>query len=185
MPSKSSRRPDVRRISLEPSEGFPAIEGTDARLLVLGSLPGQRSLAERQYYAHPRNAFWRIMKDVLGVTGSYEQRCKQLVAQRVALWDVLASSVRPGSLDADIKLDSARANDFTAFFTRHPELHTIAFNGKRAEQLFTRFVGVDTVSEPIQLISLPSTSPAYAALPFAAKLAAWRSAITTATQKME
>ena len=170
---------------MEASEGFPAVEGADARLLVLGSLPGQRSLAEQQYYAHPQNAFWRIMEEVLGINGSYEQRCRQLVAQRVALWDVLASSVRPGSMDADIRLDGARVNDFAAFFVRHPGLRMIAFNGRKAEQLFTRLVGVDTVGKPVQLIGLPSTSPAYAALPFAGKLAEWRSAITTAIQQNE
>lgn len=167
---------------MEPSEGFPAIEGEDARLLVLGSLPSQRSLAMQQYYAHPQNAFWRIMGEVLGVAGTYEQRCSQLVAQHVALWDVLASSIRPGSMDADINLESAKANDFAAFFTRHPGLRMIAFNGCKAEQLFARFVDADIVGASVRTIRLPSTSPAYAALPYAAKLEAWRASITTALQ---
>ena len=82
---------------MEPSRGFPPVARSDAIVLVLGSLPSSRSIAEQQYYAHPRNAFWPIMKSILGVDGSYEERCGQLIAHRIALWDVLASSVRPCS----------------------------------------------------------------------------------------
>ncbi|MCH8159542.1 MAG: DNA-deoxyinosine glycosylase, partial [Proteobacteria bacterium] len=81
------------------SEGFPAIARPDATLLILGSLPGQRSIDAGQYYAHPQNAFWKIMSSLYGIDGSYQQRCAQLIERRIALWDVLASSVRPGSLD--------------------------------------------------------------------------------------
>ncbi|MDJ0938212.1 MAG: DNA-deoxyinosine glycosylase [Woeseiaceae bacterium] len=157
------------------SAGFPPVAQSDARLLILGSLPGERSIAAQEYYAHPRNAFWRIMEELYGIGGDYEQRCRQLTEQRIALWDVLASSVRPGSLDADIAMDTAQANDFRGFLAGHPEVTRVFFNGRKAEQLFRRFVA-DTLSDdaPI-LVGLPSTSPAHAAMPFDKKLGIWRS----------
>lgn len=162
---------------MEPSEGFPPVAGDNARVLVLGSLPGDRSIAEQQYYAHPQNAFWPIMRDVFGISGHYASRCKQLVEHRIALWDVLGSSVRPGSLDADIRLDSATANDFPGFLDEHPGIRVIAFNGKKAEQLFRRFVFANELRNDISLVGLPSTSPAYASMPFSGKLTAWRAAL--------
>jgi len=161
---------------VEPSEGFPPVAGPDARILVLGSLPGQRSIVEQQYYAHPKNAFWPIMHALFGIEGGYDIRCRQLAENGIALWDVLASSIRPGSLDADIQLDDAHANDFAGFLVAHPEIRLIAFNGRKAEQLFRRFVGIPATNETIRYVGLPSTSPAYAAMPFSGKLAAWRNA---------
>lgn len=163
---------------MTPSEGFPPIARPDARILILGSLPGQRSIAEQQYYAHPQNAFWRIMQDLFGIEGDYASRCEQLVRQGIALWDVLHSSVRPGSLDASICLDSAVTNDFAAFFARHRDISLIAFNGRKAEQLFLRNVDDEVVGRRIAHVGLPSTSPAYAAMQFSGKLAAWRAALT-------
>ncbi len=157
------------------AEGFPPIAAPDARILVLGSLPGDRSIAAQQYYAHPRNAFWPIMEVLYGIRGSYEERCDGLEAHRIALWDVLRSSVRPGSLDARIDLDTARANDFVAFLAAHRQLGRIVFNGRKAEQLFHRFVELPGSS--IDLVGLPSTSPAYAAMPFSGKLEKWREAL--------
>ena len=159
------------------SEGFPPIERADARILVLGSLPGQRSIDEQQYYAHPQNAFWRIMQELFGIEGDYPERCRQLTDNRIALWDVLRSSVRPGSMDADIKLSSASANDFARFFGEHADIRLIAFNGRKAEQLFARFVTPAGVADSIPRVGLPSTSPAFASLPFSGKLAAWRDAL--------
>ena len=156
------------------AEGFPPIAAPDARVLVLGSLPGERSIAAQQYYAHPRNAFWPIMQALFGIRGGYERRCAGLNAHRIALWDVLASSIRPGSLDARIDLDSARVNDFAGFLAAHRQLERIVFNGKKAAQLFRRFV--ELPDDSFDLIDLPSTSPAYAALPFSGKLGAWREA---------
>ena len=101
------------------SAGFPPIASTDAKILILGSLPGQRSLELAQYYAHRQNAFWRIMAELFGVEGDYANRCRQLMAHRIAVWDVLASSVRPGSMDADIQLERIRAN---------PGLDVVALN---------------------------------------------------------
>jgi len=162
---------------MEQSEGFPPVARGDARVLVLGSLPGARSLSEQQYYAHPQNAFWPIMRDLFGVNGDYASRCSQLLENRVALWDVLHRSVRPGSMDADIQLGGAVANDFRGFLTEHTEIRLIAFNGKKAQQLFRRLVGTDVVADGIVRVGLPSTSPAYASMPFSGKLAAWRNAL--------
>lgn len=150
---------------------------SDARVLVLGSLPGARSIAEQRYYAHPQNAFWPIMRALFGIEGDYASRCDQLLENRVALWDVLRSSVRPGSMDADIQLDGAVANDFRGFLAGHADIRLIAFNGKKAEQLFTRFIGADDVAGNVARLGLPSTSPAYASMPFSGKLAAWRTAL--------
>lgn len=162
---------------METSEGFSPIERADARILVLGSLPGQRSIAKQQYYAHPQNAFWPIMGRLFSIDGGYDERCAQLVQHCIALWDVLKSSLRPGSLDADIRLDTAVPNDFDAFLSEHPALSLIAFNGKKAEALFRKYVAPDLIADRVQLVGLPSTSPAYAAMPFDSKLAAWRTAI--------
>lgn len=158
------------------TEGFPPVARVDARILVLGSLPGRRSIAEQQYYAHPRNAFWPILKALLAIDGDYQRRCAQLVENRVALWDVLQRSVRPGSLDADIRLDAATANDFAAFFSQHTDLRLVLFNGRKAESLFTRFVEARPTKPAAGFRTLPSTSPAYAALPFSGKLSVWREA---------
>jgi len=159
------------------SEGFPPIARVDARILVLGSLPGVRSIAEQQYYAHPQNAFWAIMRELFGIEGDYASRCRQLLENRVALWDVLQSSVRPGSMDADIDLGSAVANDFRGFLAEHADIRVIAFNGKKAEQLFARFAVADGIADDVSRLGLPSTSPAYASLRFSGKLAAWRAAL--------
>lgn len=159
------------------SQGFPPLVQSDAHILILGSLPGIRSLQAQEYYAHPRNSFWPIMKEIFGFDGSYAERCAGLVANRIALWDVLRASVRPGSLDADIRLDTASANDFISFLGRYPAIERIAFNGKKAEQLFRRLVTVDQFPA-LRLNGLPSTSPAYAAMPFSVKLQLWEKLLT-------
>ena len=160
------------------SQGFPPIARGDARVLILGSLPGARSIEMQQYYAHPQNAFWKIMRDAFAIDGDYVTRCQQLVEHRIALWDVLHSSVRPGSMDADIRLSSAGANDFATFLHDHTQIRLMLFNGKTAQQLFARFVATQSIADGIQTRGLPSTSPAYAAMPFSDKLEAWRTALT-------
>jgi hypoxanthine-DNA glycosylase len=159
------------------STGFPPVERPDALILILGSLPGRRSIAEQEYYAHPQNAFWRIMSELYGIEGDYAERCGQLTEARIALWDVLMSSFRPGSMDADISLSEAKPNDFGRFFREHVSVRLIAFNGRKAEQLFGRFVDPLGVAEGVRRIVLPSTSPAYASLSFSGKVAAWRDAL--------
>ena len=159
------------------SIGFPPIARDDARLLILGTLPSRASLEARQYYAHPRNAFWHIMADLFGAGDTYTQRCQHIVQHGIAVWDVLQSSVRPGSMDADIRLDTARVNDFAGFFDGHPELGTVCFNGKKAQALYRRMVEPTTAARIASYHVLPSTSPAHASLSFPAKLKAWRAII--------
>ncbi len=158
------------------SEGFAAIASLDAHTLILGSLPGRTSLTENEYYAHPQNAFWRIMNSLYGTDGDYEQRCRRLTANGVAVWDVLSASVRPGSLDADIDMATAIPNDIVGFLARHAAIRRIAFNGRKAQQLFFRFVDLP-VQPQIETVLLPSTSPAYASMSFSGKLDAWQRAL--------
>ena len=159
---------------MQRSEGFPPIVQTGARVLILGSLPGRRSLADREYYAHPQNAFWPIMKELFAVSGDYDARTTALRVINIALWDVLQASVRPGSLDSSIRLETAAANDFVGFLREYPAIEKIVFNGKKAQQLFRRLVPQEQLGD-IETAALPSTSPAYAAMPFDVKLSAWRS----------
>jgi len=164
--------------NLEPSQGFPWVARTDARVLVLGSMPGRASLAASEYYAHPRNLFWEIM-DVLFGAGrelDYAVRLDRLTGARVALWDVAHRCRRPGSLDAAIVRDSVEPNDFAALFRACPQLHTVCFNGGTARELYRRRVlpHPPAADRPLAYHLLPSTSPAHAALDFSAKLARWR-----------
>lgn len=169
---------------MQSAEGFPPVARADARILILGSLPGQRSIAAQQYYAHPMNAFWSIMKELFGIHGAYEDRLQQLLDNKIALWDVLGSSVRPGSLDSSIDIKSACVNDFAAFLQAHTDIRLIAFNGKKAAQMFRRFVASDIVGAEVSLASLPSTSPAYAAMPYSGKLVLWRDALQAANSSL-
>jgi hypoxanthine-DNA glycosylase len=159
----------------QPSSSFAPVTRADARILVLGSLPGQRSLAAAEYYAHPQNAFWKIMQELVGARGSYKRRCEVLQERGIALWDVLAESVRPGSMDADIRMDTARPNDFKRLFNACPQIRRVCFNGKKAAAMYERLVGRDTY--PMSYVTLPSTSPAYASMRFAEKLSIWRDAL--------
>ena len=160
--------------------GFPPVARADARVLILGSLPGQRSIAAQQYYAHPQNAFWRIMAELAGVHGNYAERCVALTANRIALWDVLANSVRPGSLDADIQLATAEVNDFAAFLAEHRGIELICFNGQKAAQIFASRAQPGLSKSNIRRQTLPSTSPAHAAMSYEDKLSLWRTSITLA-----
>jgi TDG/mug DNA glycosylase family protein len=159
------------------SSGFAPLARADARILILGSLPSQRSIAANEYYAHPQNAFWRIMAALVGADGNYSERCAALTSHSVALWDVLASSVRPGSLDADIQMSTAEVNDFKQFLAVHTALERICFNGQKAARIFSKRVPEDVVDNRIELITLPSTSPAHAAMHFDEKLELWRTAL--------
>ena len=163
----------MRSKAEEVSTGFPPVAARDARVLILGSLPGQRSLDAAQYYAHRQNAFWRIMAELFGIAGDYESRCAQLTQHGIALWDVLASSVRPGSMDADIRLEASQPNDFAEFLSQHAEITRICFNGRKAEEIFKRFVLPSLSSVVPKLVGLPSTSPAFASMAFDQKRDAW------------
>jgi hypoxanthine-DNA glycosylase len=156
------------------SQGFPPVSAPDARVLVLGSMPGTASLQAVQYYAFPRNAFWRIMGELFGAGPEldYPARLEKLVASRIALWDVIATCQRPGSLDSSIAVDGLVTNDFARFFDHHPAITRVAFNGQTAARLFRKMVQPGLALK-LEYLTLPSTSPAHAALDYAAKLEAW------------
>jgi TDG/mug DNA glycosylase family protein len=157
--------------------GFPAVAKADATVLILGSLPGRKSLQFQQYYAHPQNAFWRIVETLFGAASSlpYKHRLKILTAHKIALWDVLAAAERPGSLDSSIVSHSAVPNDFAEFFRAHPRIRRVYFNGQKAQGLFQRYVlpALGAESAGIRFECLPSTSPAHAGMTFAKKLDRW------------
>lgn len=159
------------------SQGFPPIARRDARVLIVGSLPGQESLRRRQYYAQPRNAFWPIMGALCGAGPQlpYRSRARQLAASGVALWDVCATAYRAGSLDASIVAGSVVVNDFAAFLAAHPRIRLVCFNGRTAAALWRRHVvpALPPGVHGLATLELPSTSPAHAALPLAAKLERW------------
>jgi hypoxanthine-DNA glycosylase len=166
------------------ARGFPPIADARARLLILGSLPGQASLAARQYYAQPRNAFWRILGELLGAgpDSDYPARAAALRRAGIALWDVCAAAERPGSLDASIRRESVVVNDFAAFLHGHPRIALLAFNGATAAELYRRRVlpTLPPAAAALPTLCLPSTSPAHAGVPYAAKRAAWAAALHSA-----
>jgi hypoxanthine-DNA glycosylase len=159
-------------------KGFPPIGSTSARVLILGSMPGVKSLDAEQYYAHPRNAFWFIMEGLFGFNaeGPYEERLESLIENRIALWDVLQTCHRPGSLDTSIDEESIVVNDFASFLQRHPGIHAIFFNGGKAEQLYRKYIAPELPEDMRDLFMqrLPSTSPANARLTLEEKTEQWR-----------
>lgn len=154
---------------------FPPLADASARILILGSMPGEESLRAGQYYAHPRNAFWKLMGELFdaGAELPYQRRTQQLKKSGIALWDVLASCLRKGSLDSAIATDSINANDFQAFFAAHRNITQVFFNGATAERSFRMHVLPGLTAQSLQLTRLPSTSPAHAALSYAQKRTAW------------
>ncbi len=156
---------------------FPPIATPQSHTLILGSMPGVISLQKQQYYAHPRNAFWPIMGELLRFDpqSPYPQRTVALQNARIALWDVLQSCRREGSLDTDIDQDSIVPNDFARFLAAHRHIERIFFNGATAETIFRRRVLPEFKDQgEWQLLRLPSTSPAHAALSVAAKAQSWQ-----------
>jgi TDG/mug DNA glycosylase family protein len=162
---------------LRHDECFPPVAGSHARTLILGSLPGQKSLQAQEYYAHPQNAFWKIVSELFDVPSPapYNRRIQILTDHGIALWDVLAAAERPGSLDSSIVHATARTNDFASFFRAHPQIRRVFFNGRKAEEMYRRFVlpGLTTEFEELRYECLPSTSPAHAGMTFAKKLESW------------
>jgi TDG/mug DNA glycosylase family protein len=161
-------------------EGFPPVAREDAEILVLGTMPGPASLARGEYYGHPRNAFWPIIAMLfdLPLDAPYGQRLAALTARRIALWDVLAACTREGAADAAIR-DPA-ANDFASFFVAHRRIRRLCFNGGGAARLFARHVDRALLPTGIEFRQLPSTSPAFAVMAFADKLAGWRAGLASA-----
>lgn len=157
--------------------GFPPISRPDARLLILGSMPSRESLAQHRYYAHQRNAFWPILTGLLGIeTPDYERRAAQVSARGVAIWDVLKACFRSGSLDSAIHDDSIVTNDFQKFYSDHPLIDRVFFNGAKAEAMYLKHVlpKLEGPASDLALMRLPSTSPAHAGMSFEEKMEAWR-----------
>ena len=163
---------------------FEPVAGADARVLVLGSVPGEASINAGRYYAHPRNTFWPVMETILGAgsTLGYSARIDLLLQSRVALWDVLAAAERQGSLDSAIAVGSEVPNDIPGFLDTHPDITHVFFNGSKAESAFKRhFVGWMPAAG-VEFVRLPSTSPANAAWSPAAKSEAWRTVADAARE---
>lgn len=161
-------------------QGFPPLARADARILILGSMPGGASLQAGAYYAHPRNAFWSIMGAACGATPGldYAERVCRLHEAGIAVWDVIGRCRRQGSLDAAIDADSVEVNDFSAFFQVHRSIGRILFNGTTARNLFMRHVRpVLADVPPLPMQCLPSTSPANAACRPVEKTAIWLTAL--------
>ena len=162
----TARRARVRR-------GFPPIIDGRTETLILGSFPGEASLAAGQYYAHPRNQFWRLLGALLGeplAELGYGERAARVLAYRVGIWDVLDACRRPGSLDADIR--DPRPNDFAALRELAPRLERVLFNGGAAGRFARQFAAAGFATA-----LLPSSSPAHAGRSFEQKLALWRAAL--------
>ena len=149
------------------ASSFRSISSSNSKVLVLGSLPGQESLRRGEYYAHPRTGRDEQIIDAL--SGEYRERTHRLMNAGIALWDVCAAAHRPGSLDSAIQGTSVNPNDFATFFSAHPHITLIAFNGAKAAELYRKHVGL---TMPRSIV-LPSTSPANAGIPYSEKLERW------------
>jgi hypoxanthine-DNA glycosylase len=161
---------DDPSIAAARKHGLPPIARADARLLLLGSLPGEASLAAERYYAHPRNHFWRLVEVVIEEpleALAYEVRLERLATHGIALWDVVHAARRRGSLDQDMREIEQR--DLAGFVAKLPQLRCIGFNGATAARLGRRALH----GSPLALVDLPSSSPAYT-LSFAGKAERWR-----------
>jgi len=162
------RRPASAGI-LSLKSGLPPICREDARILILGSLPGDASLAARQYYAHSQNQFWRLLSEAIQqdlVSMEYARRIAELHSAGIALWDVIGAADRQGSLDQNIR--SPHVNELLEFIAILPQLRVVAFNGKKAAAL----AGNALNGLPIDFLPLPSSSAAYT-LDFQQKAIAW------------
>lgn len=155
-------------------QGLPPIVGGTPRVLILGNMPSVMSLASGEYYGNPRNAFWRIMGSLFRFAPdlAYQERVHALTSHGIAVWDVLRSCRRVGSLDSAVERDSMVPNGFDAFFASHSSIERVVFNGAAAETNYRRLVG----EPPLPSVRLPSTSPAQT-MRFEDKLLAWRAAL--------
>lgn len=159
---------------------FPAVANKNCEILILGSMPGVESLQQQQYYAHPHNAFWFIMQEVFGIERelAYSRRLAAVKKNKIALWDVLQYCEREGSLDSSIRNEHPNALDY--FVREHKKLRKICCNGQKSFNSFKRHFLRTTpeLFEDVELISLPSTSPAMARMTREEKLQHWSAALS-------
>lgn len=151
---------------------FPPVVDDHTRVLILGSLPGEKSLAQSQYYAHPQNRFWELISEVIGENlraMAYQERLTTLLKHGVGLWDVVAEARREGSLDSNIAEHAS--NDLAGLLDTLPQLSTIGFNGGTAARLGLK--ALKERAEKYRIILLPSSSPAHT-LAYAEKLRSWQ-----------
>ncbi|HPF25147.1 MAG TPA: DNA-deoxyinosine glycosylase [Steroidobacteraceae bacterium] len=165
---------------------FAPLIGRAPRVLVLGSLPSVASLAANEYYAHPRNAFWRILASITGCDAGAPYAARTAAAERtgIAIWDVLAAATRPGSLDTSIDVKSATTNDFGTLLQRRRTLRLIVHNGQSSAALYERLVipRLDGRNLRLPRVTLPSTSPANAGQSFEQKAAIWLATLRPAIE---
>ncbi len=158
-----------------------------AKILILGSMPGDVSIAAIEYYAHPRNLFWDFMQQLLGIPRDlgYAERLELLQDEGVALWDVLGACKRVGSLDSNIEASSEQANDISALLEQYPSINAVFFNGNKAYASFKRHILKQNpeLEEQYDLIPLPSTSPANASVSVEDKFSAWKQILEYIKQK--
>ena len=153
---------------------FPPSADDEITRMIIGSMPGTASLNANRYYAHPRNAFWPVIAELFNDSRpfqSYEEGLAVLLKNRIGLWDVFASCDREGSLDADIR--NAVVNDYETFLKAHPKVGTLYFNGGTAYRSFIKSFNGKDFFRRLELLPLPSTSPANARLTFREKTKAW------------
>ncbi len=158
------------------NSGLSPIVNTQTAVLILGSYPGAISLATGEYYAHPRNQFWRIMEHLFDVkpTLNYKRRLQALLEKRIGLWDVVGACARPGSMDASIQTESIVPNRIAMLIEQLPHLRAIFLNGQTAAKLFARYNQFPpSLSDRLKVAYLPSTSPAHAAMAFGRKVELW------------
>jgi len=156
-------------------KSFDPIESPQSRILILGTMPGTASLAMGQYYAHGRNHFWPVISTLLEFPqgADYKAGCELFVQSGAALWDVLHSCLRDGSLDSNIEAE--QPNDIGEFIREHKYLKAVFFNGANAEKFFRKYITPQLPDvEGIHFERLPSTSPANASMSFEQKLEIWR-----------
>lgn len=152
---------------------FEPVINKDSRVLILGTMPGIKSLEKQEYYGNERNAFWKIIFSLFNkeLTTDYEQRKEFLLQHNIALWDVLKSCDRKGSGDNEIT--NPVPNDFNGLFSQYPNIEAIYFNGEPAEKFFKKLVIGTNTDSGIVFHKLPSTSPANA-VKFEQKLKYWK-----------
>lgn len=161
---KSSKNNPIKKTS------FPPISNVNTRILILGSLPGDKSLELGEYYGHPRNRFWKILSTITNkeLPTAYAEKNEFLLKSGIGVWDVAHKATRNGSLDSAMK--DEEPNDLDAFIANHKNLTVIGFNGKKAELLFNKFF---TRKRGLRYVSLPSSSPANAGITFEDICTSW------------